>query len=82
MNINQITGLNRKARKFLLEHCVSKRGVEIMSFGFSGYINGETYENGTLIRYSGKWEVFQTKEQIMSICGEIDCFNMTKNTIL
>lgn len=82
MTINQIKGLNRKARAFLLDHCVSRRGVEVMAFNFNGYINGQTFENTTLIRINSKWQVFSTKECIISIYGEIDCFNMTRNTIL
>ncbi len=82
MKVNQINGLNRKARTFLLDHCVSKKGVEVMVFNFSGFINGQEYKNETLIRVNGKWEIFKTKEQVLSIGGEIDCFSMTKNTIL
>lgn len=82
MKINQIIGLNRKARTFLLENCISKRGVEVMVFGFIGYINGEYVENITLIRKFGSWERFDTKEQILSISGKAETFNMTRNTIL
>ena len=81
MKVNQTIGLNRKARKYLLEHCVSKRGAEIMAFGFNGFINGNEVEDVTLIRESSKWKVFRTNEEILSISGIIDSFSMTRNTI-
>jgi hypothetical protein len=79
--INQLNGLNRKARNFLLDHCVSKKGAEIMAIGFAGYINGQYYEGTTLIRYDGQWQVFATHEAVVTISGEIDCFCMTINTV-
>jgi hypothetical protein len=80
--INQLNSLNRKARVFLLDHCVSKKGAEIMAIGFIGYINGQYVEDTTLIRYSGQWQVFATHEAVVTIAGEIDCFFMTRNTVL
>lgn len=82
MKVNQTNGLNRKARKYLLDHCVSKRGAEIMAFGFTGFLNGNEVEDVTLIRESSKWKVFRTNEQILSIYGIIDSFSMTRNTVL
>ena len=81
MKVNQIQGLNRQARKFLLEHCVSKRGVEIMAYGFTGYINSNEVEDVTLIRLGGKWEVFRSHEPIFSVNGNVEFFVMTENTI-
>jgi transposase-like protein len=81
MKINQINGLNRKARKFLLSNCVSKRAAEVMAYGFNGYINGENHEDETLIRVKGKWQVCSTGEKIISIGGEICFFSVTENTI-
>lgn len=82
MKVNQTNGLNRKARTFLLEHCISKRGAEIMAFGFTGFLNGNEVEDVTLIRENSKWKVFRTNELILSISGIIDSFSMTKNTVL
>jgi len=82
MKVNQINGLNRKARKYLLDHCVSKRGAEVMAFSFEGFINGKEVEDVTLIRQDSKWKVFSSNEQILSISGIIDCFSVTRNTIL
>ena len=82
MKINQIKGLNRQARKFLLEHCVSKRNAEVMAFWFNGYINGQEVEDETLIRESGKWYTFRNRIPIQSIYGEVEGFNLTRNTIL
>lgn len=82
MKVNQINGLNRKARKFLLDHCVSKRGAEVIAFDFTGFINGNEVENETLIRENSKWRIFNSSEMIQSIRGKIDSFSMTRNTIL
>ena len=82
IQVNQIRGLNKKARKFLLEHCVSKRGVEVIASNFTGYINGITFENVDLIREGGKWRVFGYSLQIESLGGSVEYFSLTKNTIL
>lgn len=82
MKVNQIKGLNRQARKFLKENCVSKRGVEVMALGFKGYMNGIERINVALIRKDGCWIMFSTDEKILSINGSVDCFSTTKNTIL
>ena len=76
-----LTTLNKKAREFLLDHCVSRRGAEVMAFGFTGYINGESHENTTLIRRAGNWEVFETSETINSLKGDIYSFSLTNNTL-
>lgn len=81
MKVNQISGLNRQAKKFLLENCVSRKGVEVMASGFTGYINGQNFENVTLIREYGKWIVFKDKEYIQSIYGDVNCFLLTKKTL-
>jgi len=81
LKINQLQGLNRKARIFLLANCVSKRGVEVMAWGFNGFLNGNDVQNLTLIRENGKWIVFNTKELILSLKGIINYFQTTKNTI-
>jgi hypothetical protein len=80
--VNQITGLNKKARTFLLEHCVSKKGAEVMAYTFKGFINGQEVNDITLIRKESKWEIFATKEAIQSINGTVEFFAMTKNTVL
>lgn len=80
--INQIPSLNKKARSFLLEHCVSKRGAEVMAFSFTGYINSNDVEDKTLIRISGKWFIHSTHERIVSISGNVDSFHLTKNTLI
>lgn len=82
MKVNKISGLNRKARKFLLEHCISKRGVEVMAWRFTGYINGEVKEDVSLIRRDSKWQIYATREIILSIYGDIAFFTLTRNTIL
>ena len=81
MKINQTNSLNRKARKYLLSNCVSKRGAEVMLFGFSGYLNGNEVEDITLIRRSSGWGVFGTFEKVLSINGEADSFSLTRNSI-
>lgn len=81
MVINQKNSLNRKARRFLLSHCISKRGAEVMFYGFDGYLNGDIVQNATLIRRNGKWEVFSTSETVLSINGEADGFSLTKNSL-
>lgn len=81
MTINQINGLNRKARVFLLDNCVSVKGAEVMVYGFTGHVNGEGVEDITLIREKSKWKVFGTDEIILSINGNAEFFNMTENTI-
>ena len=81
MKINQITGLNILARKFLLEHCISKRGAEVMVFDFCGFINGQYLDRVSLIRTNSKWEVLSTKERILTISGIADSFSLTKNTL-
>jgi len=82
MKVNQISGLNKKARTFLLEHCVSKKGVEVMVYRFTGYINGEFKDDVTLIRRDYKWTIYQNSENILSINGVLEFFAMTRNTIL
>lgn len=82
MKINQITSLNRQARQYLLDYCISKKGVEIMAFGFTGYINGEKYESITLIRKNNKWQIFTNSQLIQSIKGTLNQFSMTRNTLL
>jgi len=82
MKVNQISGLNKKARTFLLEHCVSKKGVEVMAYRFTGYINGEFKDDVTLIRRDYKWTIYQSSENILSINGVLEFFAMTRNTIL
>lgn len=81
MKVNQTNSLNRKARKYLLDHCVSKRGAEVMLFGFTGYLNGNEVEDTTLIRVNSKWEVFRTSEKVLSINGIADSFSLTRNSI-
>lgn len=81
MQVNQVNSLNRKARKYLLSHCVSKRGAEVMLFGFNGYLNGQEVEGVTLIRKNSKWEVFNTYEKVLSINGNADSFSLTRNSI-
>lgn len=80
--VNQIPSLNKKARKFLLDHCISKRGVEVMAFGFNGYINGNNVNDITLIRLAGKWVIHSTHENVLSISGEVESFHLTKNTLI
>jgi hypothetical protein len=81
MVVAQTNGLNRQARKFLLENCISKRGAEVIAFGFSGYLNGQEVEDITLIRETSKWSVLSTREKIVSINGEMDSFSLTKNSL-
>mgnify|MGYP003659028244 CR=1 FL=1 len=81
MKINQTNSLNKKARKFLLANCVSKRGAEIKLFGFNGYLNGNEVQDITLIRKNSKWEVFNTTEKVLSISGMGNLFSLTINTI-
>lgn len=81
MKVNQTNSLNRKARKYLLSNCVSKRGAEVMLFGFNGYLNGDEVENLTLIRRNSKWEVSRTGEKVLSINGEARSFSLTRNSI-
>ena len=81
MKVNQKDSLNRKARKYLLSNCVSKRGAEVILFGFNGYLNGSEVEDITLIRRSSKWEVFNTSEKVLSINGVADSFSLTRNSI-
>lgn len=78
MTTNQIAGLNRQARKYLLENCISKRGFEVIAWGFTGYLNSNEVEGVTLIRIKSKWKVFNTNELILSIKGEIDFFSIPK----
>lgn len=73
--------LNRKARKFLLQHCVSKRNAEIIAYDFSGFLNSNDVNNLELIREHGKWRVFGSMDKILSLKGDIDCFFLTRNTI-
>lgn len=73
--------MNRKARKFLLSHNISKKGAEIALVGFTGYVNGESVKDITLIRYSGKWEIFATHEKVQSICGEAYAFFLTAGSL-
>ena len=77
MTITQINGLNKRARTYLLSNCVSKRGAEVMLFGFNGYLNGIEAEDLTLIRKNSKWEVLSTSENIVSINGEAAFFLLT-----
>lgn len=81
MRINQTNSLNRKARKYLLSNCVSKRGAEVMLFGFSGYLNGNEVDDIALIRENSKWKVFSTSEKVLSINGEARSFSLTRNSI-
>jgi hypothetical protein len=78
MKITQINGLNKMARTYLLGNLVSKKGAEVMLFGFNGYINGMEVEDLTLIRNNSKWEVFSTSQKIMSISGKADLFSLTR----
>lgn len=84
MEINNLKSLNKKAREFLLEHCVSKRGAEIIVYNFTGYINSNYFEKVDLIRKQSKWYFFATnfnREQILGLGGEIEGFCLTRNTI-
>jgi hypothetical protein len=80
MKINQIKGLNRQSRKFLLGNLISVRGAEVMALYFKGHINGYYAEGISLIRENGKWVIFLTKEPIESIYGNIECFITTNKT--
>lgn len=80
--INQINGLNRKARTYLLDHCVSRRGAEVVAYGFTGYLNGDWVDDAILIRRSSKWYNFNSNERVFSLKGELENgFSMTRNTI-
>jgi hypothetical protein len=83
-SIKNIRALNRKARKYLLEHCVSRRAAEVIAHDFTGYINSNYYENVSLIRKNGKWRLFGQyfDGYINGLGGEFDGFSMTRNTIL
>lgn len=74
--------LNKKAKAFLLDHCVSVKNAEVMAFGFTGFINSNELKDVTLIRENGDWRIFNSLEQVLSINGTIDCFSLTRNTIL
>jgi len=80
MKINQIAGLNRQARKFLLANLISVKSAEVMGLYFKGNINGRYAEGISIIRENGKWIIFSTKEPIQSIYGNIECFITTNNT--
>ena len=80
MKINQIAGLNRQARKFLLANLISVKSAEIMGLYFKGNINGQYAEGISIIRENGTWIIFSTKEKIQSIYGNIECFTPTSNT--
>ena len=74
MKINQLTGLNRQAKKFLLDNNISAKKIRIMAFGFKGYINGEWVDDLSLIRKGGKWFIFRYNEPVLSISGNINYF--------
>jgi hypothetical protein len=80
MKINQIKGLNRQARKFLLNNLISVKGAEVMALYFKGHVNGYYAIGISLIRENGIWVIFSTREPIQSIYGDIDCFITTENT--
>ena len=80
MKINQIAGLNRQARKFLLANLISVKSAEVMGLYFKGNINGQYAEGISIIRENGTWIIFSTKEEIQSIYGNIECFTTTSNT--
>lgn len=82
LQITSKISLSRQANAFLREHCVSKRNAEIMAFGFSGYLNGDERENLTLIRTNGVWMIFGNGETVLSMRGQVDCFSLTRNTII
>ena len=84
IKVNNKSDLNRKARAFLLDHCISKRSAEILCHGFSGYINGDRHENVSLIREKGVWSTFGCayREQVLSLSGKVESFHLTRNTIL
>lgn len=79
--INQINSMNRKARKFLLSHNISKKGAEVALVSFTGYINGNYVKEVTLMRLNGKWEIFATHEKVQSICGEAYAFFLTAGSL-
>lgn len=83
--IKNINSLNRQARKYLLEHCVSKRGAEVIVNNFSGYINSDYVSDIELIRRKSKWFTFSyggfDEKLILSLSGNHDGFSMTRNTI-
>lgn len=81
MKVNQIEGINRKARKFLMDNLCSKRGAEVMAYGFSGYLNSNEVENITLIRRNSKWYVSGSAgERVHGLKGSIEFFITTENT--
>lgn len=84
INVNNKADLNKKAKAFLLDHCISKRSAEILCHGFTGYINGDYHQNVSLIRENGVWSTFGCayREQVLSLCGKVESFHLTRNTIL
>ncbi len=86
MKINQLIGLNKQARHFLLENCISKRAADIMACGFSGYLNGiEVNDKIDLIRENGKWRAIGSiieYGKIVSLKGDIDCFFLLRSTVI
>lgn len=81
IKISSKQSLNKKARAFLLDHCISKRAADILAGSFTGYINGDFREDVTLHRQSGKWEITLKKESILSINGELEGFYLLKSSI-
>jgi hypothetical protein len=75
-SVNQLEGLNRKARKYLMSILISVKGYDVTAFGFSGYINGNEVTNITLVRENKVWSIIEG-EKILSIRGEVRFFTAT-----
>lgn len=76
IKINQIPGLNRQARKFLLENCISVRNYPVTGWGFTGYINSNWFDNIRIERTTKGWIVCSTEEPILGIKGELEFFTV------
>lgn len=74
MKINQLNGLNRQARKFLVENLITVKNYPVLGCMFNGFINGMERINVTIERKNGKWYHFSTGEEIKSIKGKISHF--------
>ena len=76
MKINQLPSLNRQARKFLLNNCISTKSADVNAFFFTGYLNGESVERTSLKRVDGQW--MNGDNFVLSLEGELGMFGLVK----
>ncbi len=87
------SSLNRHARSYLLNNCISRKMFPVAVFGFTGYVNGFPVEDAYLYREQGEWRIsqFYIPEQqrilvngkllVTSLGGEFAGFAMLKANI-